>query len=113
MPAAVASITALVTEPPKLQRGSLKAPLSPTCAGMAAIASVVGWHIWRVVGHRRWQDAAAYIWSRTLLFAFFAGSALVLRRQRGVDFHLHHLYLGACWVGAGRFVPGCSMPTVW
>lgn len=67
---------------------------------MAAIASVVGWHIWRVVGHRRWQDAAAYIWSRTLLFAFFAGSALVLRRQRGVDFHLHHLYLGASYADA-------------
>lgn len=25
------------------------------CAGMAAIAGVVGWHVWRVVGHRRWQ----------------------------------------------------------
>ena len=73
-------------------------PALPT--GMSAIAGVVGWHIWRVVGHRRWQDAAAYVWSRTLLFAFFAGSALVLRRQRGVDFHLHHLYLGG-WVFDG------------
>ena len=62
---------------------------------MAAILGTVAWHVARVVRRRRWQDAAAYVGSRLLVFVWFGASAAVLARSTGIDMHLHHLYLGA------------------
>jgi len=93
--------------------------------GMGAIAAVIGWHV-KVAWKRPVPKASffVYLFTRVVILAWFAISALILAnsKEASVHIHLHHLYIGwalALWcdvnapisvvalaIGAGIFVQG-------